>query len=128
MPGRGRILQLTTYEFFRENFLERAKSVSLASAEQGLALARFGSRAQDCVCDKQGRVQISQKLLDYAGLKDSAMLVGAVDRIQIWDKARWEASQGDDESFFDELEKLSAKPDRLTDALRGAMGLGGDGK
>lgn len=121
VPGRGKVLQIIPYESFKENFLNKAKKVSLADAEGAAALATLGSRAQECVCDKQGRIQINQRLLDYAGLKDPVMLIGAVSIIQIWDAERWKNNQITDDSYFDEVQKISEMQDDLGNILKGTL-------
>jgi len=121
IPGRNRILQLIPYESFKENFLSRAKKVSIADAEGARALATLGSRAQECVCDKQGRIQVGQKLLEYAGLKEGVILIGAVSTIQIWDVARWREQPISDESYFDEVQKISESPDDFVNMMKGTL-------
>ena len=109
---------------FKENFLDKAKKVSPASAEGTLALARFASKAQECRCDKQGRIQINQSLLDYAGFSGNVMLIGAVWQAQLWDLDAWKLNQskaGADD-YFDELEKISSLPDDLSAVLKGTLG------
>jgi MraZ protein len=121
VPGRGRTLQLIPFASFKENFLEKAKKVSLANSEGALALARFASRAQECKCDKQGRIQLSEALLNYAGLKNPVSLVGALWFAQIWDRDKWAGKHAGDESYFDELEKISEAPGNLADFLEGTI-------
>lgn len=121
IPGRNRILQLIPYESFKENFLSKAKKVSIANAEGAMALATLGSRAQECVCDKQGRIQIGQKLLEYAGLKEAVILIGAVSTIQIWDTGRWREQPISDEGYFDEVQKISESPDDFVNIMKGTL-------
>lgn len=124
VPGRNKILQMIPFATFKENFIDKAKKVSPASAEGTLALARFASKAQECRCDKQGRIQVNQSLLDYAGLTGNVMLIGAVWEAQLWDVEEWkknQASTGADD-YFDELEKISSMPDDLSAALKGSLG------
>lgn len=40
--------------------------------------------------DKQGRVLIPQNLREYAFLSKEAMIIGASNRVEIWDRLRWE--------------------------------------
>ena len=57
--------------------------------------------------DKQGRINISNPLMNYAGLKKECIIIGVNDRIEIWDKDRWE-------NFINENEdKLSDIADNL---------------
>ncbi len=39
--------------------------------------------------DSQGRITIPQRLRDFARLDREAVVIGAIDRIEIWDAARW---------------------------------------
>jgi MraZ protein len=41
--------------------------------------------------DRQGRVAIPRHLLDYAGLDGAVLLVGALDRIELWNPEAWTA-------------------------------------
>ena len=40
--------------------------------------------------DKQGRINISAPLMAYANLSKDCVIIGVNDRIEIWDKSRWE--------------------------------------
>lgn len=40
--------------------------------------------------DKQGRITINAKLVEYAGIKKEAVIVGSGKRIEIWDADEWE--------------------------------------
>ena len=50
----------------------------------------FGS-AFEIEPDKQGRVLIPAPLREYAGLSADIVIVGLVGRAEIWDKAKWDA-------------------------------------
>lgn len=59
---------------------------------RGRKLSRlFLSNALDCEIDKQGRILLSQNLIKAAGLQKDVVLAGVGDRVEIWDKERWEA-------------------------------------
>ena len=40
--------------------------------------------------DKQGRVQLTQPLREYAQLDKDVMIIGTGSRVEIWNLARWE--------------------------------------
>lgn len=46
--------------------------------------------AEDGEFDSQGRIIISQPLREYAGLTKDVLTTGILDRIEIWDKTRWD--------------------------------------
>ena len=50
----------------------------------------FMSGATECVLDKSGRVCITSPLVHYADLTHDCVIIGANDRIEIWDKDAWE--------------------------------------
>ena len=45
------------------------------------------------VIDKQGRVPIAKRLMEYANLKKDVVLVGANTRLEIWDSEEWDRYQ-----------------------------------
>lgn len=49
----------------------------------------FFAGAADCEVDKQGRILIPSVLREFAGLQKEVVLVGVLNRIEIWSKERW---------------------------------------
>ncbi len=49
------------------------------------------SSAEDVDLDSQGRILIPQSLRQRAGIGRDVVIIGMMDTIEIWDKARWEA-------------------------------------
>jgi len=47
------------------------------------------SNTVEVVPDKQGRILLPARLLQAVGIGDSAMLVGAIDRIEVWNPERF---------------------------------------
>ncbi len=62
--------------------------------------------------DKQGRMLISARLKDYAGLTRDVVVAGVNDHLEIWDRAAWERELGRAEGrTSDVAERLAAKRD-----------------
>jgi MraZ protein len=60
------------------------------------AFSRFlFSGAFDVELDAQGRVVLPAGLRDFAGLKGEAVVVGALDHIELWEPARWASASAD---------------------------------
>ena len=55
----------------------------------------FFSGAVDVEVDKQGRILLPANLREYAGLVKDAIIIGASNHIEIWDKAKWVASSAE---------------------------------
>lgn len=49
----------------------------------------FLGNAQECDCDRQGRILIPKSLRDYAGIDKDIMLVGMRYRFEIWSLENW---------------------------------------
>jgi len=47
--------------------------------------------AEEVSLDGQGRISLPRSLADYAGIGDRALIIGAMDRIEIWDPEAFEA-------------------------------------
>jgi MraZ protein len=52
--------------------------------------ARFMfSNAFDSIPDRQGRVLIPQNLRDYANIESDTIIIGVMNRLELWHPARW---------------------------------------
>mgnify|MGYP001174812068 CR=1 FL=1 len=77
----------------------------------------FFSRSSSFVtCDKQGRIIIPQLHKDYAGLKKEVVIIGVMDRIEIWDLKHWNEFEEDNEQNFErdaeDLFRLGSAPNQ----------------
>ena len=48
------------------------------------------SGATEMDVDKQGRINISNPLINYANLKKDCVIIGVNERLEIWDKESWD--------------------------------------
>lgn len=62
----------------------------------------IGSKSDLVAWDSQGRIRIKDELLDLAGLKDQVMLVGALDRFELWSPERHKEVAKADQASFEE--------------------------
>lgn len=49
------------------------------------------ANATEVAPDKQGRILVPQRLMSAVGLDGSALLVGVIDRVEIWNPSRFES-------------------------------------
>ena len=54
----------------------------------------FIGAAHDCKCDAQGRVLIPPFLKQYSELEKEIVLVGVLDRFEIWSRENWDSENG----------------------------------
>lgn len=97
MVTRGFDGCLTAYPNERwERIRKNLESLSLTNAT-GRKLSRiFLGNAIECEVDQMGRILIPSPLKNAADLKKDIVLTGLGDRVEIWDKASWDAINGKD--------------------------------
>jgi len=67
----------------------------------------FLSGASDEAMDRQGRITVPATLRSYAGLSRDCAVIGAGERVEIWDAAAWDAYLAEQESAFaDQAEEV----------------------
>lgn len=73
---------------------EKVNRLPTATDVNAAAFVRlFFGKATSVTVDKQGRIPIAKRLIDFAGLSKDVVLVGANTRLEIWDSAYWTAYQ-----------------------------------
>ncbi len=78
---------------------------------QSKALARhLASRAVDCSLDAQGRILLPPALRAAASLLREAVVVGVIDRIEVWAPAVWEEFLRDSERLLEDVSLETAWP------------------
>lgn len=83
-------------------FTDRIRETPFTNREARNFVRMLYSGASSEVPDKQGRISIPPVLRSWAGLERDVAVVGAMDRLEIWDAARWdEYSSAQEEQFSD---------------------------
>ncbi len=73
---------------------EKVNQLPTATDRNAAAFVRlFFGKAASAAIDKQGRISVAKRLIDYAGLSKDIVLVGANTRLEIWDSAEWDSYQ-----------------------------------
>ena len=99
-------LYLSTNEDW-QSFCLKLKELP-SNAETRDFIRKLSSSSMECEPDKQGRIIIPQKLKEFAKLDKDVVLVGAINRVEIWSKEVYDGIS-DNESLDSVMEKLSEK-------------------
>ena len=87
-----------------------AKLPSLNKQARRLQRLLIG-HATECELDSAGRILLPPKLREYAGLDKQVMLLGQVNKFELWDEQAWSAiwskEEAGEEGLSAELESLS---------------------
>ncbi|HTZ08224.1 MAG TPA: division/cell wall cluster transcriptional repressor MraZ [Acidimicrobiales bacterium] len=94
-------LALWTPEAFEQQMEEMQVRASTRRADRNMA--RFwASGSQESEIDRQGRMMVPAKMRQYAGLESDVIVVGAIDRVELWNPARWDEKVGPEEQRLTE--------------------------
>lgn len=88
-PGTGSIHVLPPSRV--EKLMELIESQSLSDEEMATLQDKLFSQAHSFGCDKQGRVNLTEDLLEHAGITKETMIVGRLTDFRIWSPKRWES-------------------------------------
>jgi MraZ protein len=67
-----------------------------SDANKGVLKRFIGSKSVQVTLDKAGRICLPEEMASAAGIKDEALLVGVLDRFEIWNPNRYEKVEASD--------------------------------
>ena len=93
-----------------KEFEEKIKALPLTNKDaRDFKRFMLGSAVEGDL-DKQGRVLLPTSLREFAEIEKEVVLVGVLDKVEIWDKAKWDKSnslvEGNIEDIAANMEKL----------------------
>ena len=84
-----------------EQLYERFSQISMGNKDGQRAIRRVMSMAQNFSFDRQGRINLSEKLIKHAGLSKSVVLLGEASKFMIYDEALYDQLMAEDEASDD---------------------------
>lgn len=100
--GLDGCLFLFAYDAWKQNE-DKLKDVSFTKKQSRFFNRLYFSGAQEIEFDSQGRSVLPQYLKEYASISKDIVIVGIADRIEIWDKKKWESFYEDNKKKFEEI-------------------------
>ena len=82
---------------------ERFKSLSFTKQQARFFNRLYFSGAYEMEPDSQGRVLIPDYLREFAGIKKDVVIIGVSDRVEIWDRGRWNKFYEEHRKNFEEM-------------------------
>lgn len=82
---------------------EKLKKLPLTKKDARAFTRFFFSGAVECEVDKQGRINLSQPLRNYAELERECVIIGVSNRVEFWAKEAWEDYFAESEESFAEI-------------------------
>ena len=84
-----------------EQLYERFSEISMGDQKGQRAIRRIMSMAHNFSCDRQGRINLNEKLINHADLGKSVVLLGEASKFMIYDEAFYDRLNSDDEGTED---------------------------
>lgn len=100
--GQDRCLYVWTRTGFEE-LTSRVRGTSFTDKRSRDFLRILFSGASDEIPDKQGRITIPPVLREYARLGRDCVVIGAMDRVEIWDAGAWQGYADQQEDAFSQM-------------------------
>lgn len=100
--GQERCLSIWPLEEFRR-LTEQMRQAPVTNKAARDYLRMLFAGASDEHPDKQGRVTIPPMLREYAGLTRDCVVIGAMNRLEIWDEQAWSRYSTEQEQAFSDL-------------------------
>jgi MraZ protein len=97
--GQDRCLYVWSLADF-EGLTDRVRQAPFTNKASRDFLRVLFSGASDEIPDKQGRITIPPVLREYARLQRDCVVIGAMDRVEIWDAESWAAYSAEHEESF----------------------------
>lgn len=93
-----------------DSIINKLKELPFTSKAARSFMRMFLSGATECELDKNGRINISIPLTNYAGLEKECVIIGVNDRLEIWSESKFN-------NFFDDnIENFSEIAEELFNA------------
>ncbi|MDP9023718.1 MAG: division/cell wall cluster transcriptional repressor MraZ [Actinomycetota bacterium] len=105
VPGQDRCIDIYPAATF-ERRVEELRALPRDDQRARAYLRVFLAGAHQDSPDGQGRVTVPGRLRDYAGLDRDLTIVGADEKVEVWDRGAWETYRSDAERAFAELDRL----------------------
>ena len=85
------------------NLSDKINQLSFTKSANRMFVRGLNSGAFETEPDAKGRICIMQKLIDHAGLSKECVIVGASNRMEIWDKATWDNYMSQNQDLIAQL-------------------------
>ena len=127
--GQEKCLDVFPSDVFMEE-ANRARAKGMTSRSGRDQIRMLFSSAEEVVPDKQGRIPIAVPLREYAAITREVIVIGAMDRVEIWEPSRWRDYNAAAQETFADLDEdgnrteLTSSSDTTTQQRFAGRGLG----
>jgi len=90
-----------------EGRLAKLREKALFDKHASEAMRIIGENSEQLTVDIQGRIRVRDRLLNFAGIDDKVVMIGAFNRVQVWSPAlRPDVEKVDQKTLADAVDQL----------------------
>ena len=89
-------------------FEDKLRAFPLTNKDARALVRFFLAGAMECEIDKQGRFLIAANLREFAGLEKEVVVIGVLNKIEIWSKEKWLKYSEEENNNADEIAEKMA--------------------
>ncbi|HRZ86710.1 MAG TPA: division/cell wall cluster transcriptional repressor MraZ [bacterium] len=86
-----------------QSITQKFKDMSISKVNLRTFARLFFSGACETPCDKQGRINIPNNLLQYGGISKDVVIIGVSNHFEIWDTKMWNTFSADSIGSYEKL-------------------------
>jgi len=83
--GKDKCLYIYPMDIYEKKIVDMMDQLSETDRYHRAFMSLQGAKATDASLDKQGRITIPPKFLEFAGIQRDVQIIGAFNRIEVWD-------------------------------------------
>ncbi|MBN1353005.1 division/cell wall cluster transcriptional repressor MraZ, partial [candidate division KSB1 bacterium] len=103
--GPEKCLDVYPLDVYQEKIVSKLNNYSEMKRSHRRLTSLIGGSSNYCELDKQGRIMIPPKFLEYASLESKVSIVGAFNRIELWDPQKRAAYIEESKTALDEFDE-----------------------
>lgn len=103
--SREKCLDVYPLDVWQERIVSKLSNFSEMDKNHRRLTSLIGANSVDSLIDKQGRIAVPPKLLKYAQLTNKAVVIGAFNRIELWNPEVREQYLEDANSALDDIDR-----------------------
>jgi MraZ protein len=108
-PGQDQCLWICSQQGL-DRLAEKLEQSPASDAEVRVFRRLFFAQTEPVNVDRSGRILISERLIQFAGLKHELVLIGVVDHLELWDAQRWQEYSARNAPRFDAVAESAFGP------------------
>ena len=86
-----------------QKIVDKLNTLPFTKKDARTFIRSFFSGATQCEVDRQGRINITSPLIGHADLTKECVIIGANDRIEVWDQEAWTNFLKENSEQLDEI-------------------------